>query len=288
MARVIRRLACPAAVLFGALALVLGVQPWASAASGGPAQPPAVPGPSGWSALQDQALRAVSGPGGAGSLDRVQDVGPVRTSTLSTASGQVPVVERSVVASGAGGPMDLVLSWLGGTQLVVTATSPGNASADLTLVLAPGTFQVQGRYPLGVAQARTAAVVHRGAVRARDAVIRTGGRHRSSARLASTNGCAGYAEAPTVIGSVYGPLIESTGIIDCPYPNTLGMILSIYEYGSAITTVSGGANTSGYALNAYHVCSLISGSNAFQTAELWSVNGSLYGSSSPVAYLGCA
>lgn len=279
MVRVLRRLAFPVAVLSGVLALVLalGAPPTASAATGDV----------GWTFLQDAALQAVSGPGGAGPLGGVRDVGLVRTSDLVTASGPVQVVERTVVATGVDGPMVLVLSWLGGTQLVVTEESAANASADQTLVLAPGTFQVQGQYPLGSVRATDTALVRRGSVRARDAVLGARG-HRPTARLASTNGCAGYAEAPTVIGSAYGPLIQSTGIIDCPYVNTLGMVLSIYEYGTAISTVSGGAYATGYILNAYAACSLISGSNAFQTAELWLVNGSLYGSTSPVSYLGCA
>lgn len=286
MARVLGRLASPVAVLLGAVALLLSspvlVPASAATSSGGTSSSATQPS---WSTLQGQALRAVAGVRAAGSLAPASSFGPVRTGTVTTASGPVSVEQRTLVASDNSGPVVVVLAWLGGTQLVVTEMDPWSPSSGQALVLAPGTDRVQGRYPLVRSQGLATA---QGTTRGTNAVLASVVTHRSEARLASTYGCSGHPLAPEVIGSVYGPLIQGTGVISCPLPETLGLIVGLYERSSELSTTSGGTYGTYYALNVYHACSLISGTNPFKTAQLWSVNGSLYGSTSATSYLDCA
>lgn len=278
MTRVLRWPALLAVLSLCALALVVGGEPSASVAGG------AAPGPgatllvhrSSPTTLQDQALQAVAGSGGAGPLTAASAVGPVRTLTVTTADGPIAVSEWTVVASSASGPVVLELSWLGGTQLVVTALGATAGSGGEALVLAPGGSTVQGRYPLDGSQG----------IATTSAVLRSA--PGSTARLASVDGCSGWVTAPTVIGSVFGPLIDGAGTISCGGAQTLAMIVGLYEWGSSIGGGTKSAYASSLGLTVYHACSPISGSNAFSTAMLWSVNGSRYGATSPTSYLACA
>jgi hypothetical protein len=82
-----------------------------------------------------------------------------------------------------------------------------------------------------------------------------------------------------VISSIYGPLIQGTGIIDCTSsPETLSQIIGLYM-GSTQLSNAGAAGYGDYlVVNAYSPC-YSSSAHSFQTAELWSVNGTLQGGS---------
>jgi len=92
-----------------------------------------------------------------------------------------------------------------------------------------------------------------------------------------------------VIGSVYGPLIQSTGVISCTSGSaTLGMIVGLYQGGASQLGNAGGAGWGGYlGINAYAAC-YATGLHYFQTAQLWAVNGATQpGSSSAWDVLDC-
>lgn len=286
-----------AAAVAGALALVLvgGTGAWAAvaAAPGGPTAPggPAAPGGPERSTVQGQAVQAVAGFLGDAGLQSVATSGPVVTSTVATASGPVTVLQWTLVASDASGPVVLSLSWLGGTQLVVTETRPVDGFSGETLVLVPGSSSIQGTYQVG-RSAASAAASHRVApgavaVAAHFAVLHPRGNHQR-AQLVTYLGCYPAPQNPTVIGSVYGPLIQGEGIVDCSTPRSLGIIAGIYKGYARVGTASGSGYGYYYSLNAYAPC-YASGGNYFVTTELWSVNGAQQpGTQSGWSYLDCA
>ncbi|MGH9088918.1 MAG: hypothetical protein ACRDYZ_12550 [Acidimicrobiales bacterium] len=258
--------------LVGALALVVASGTGARAATTGAPGPVQAPG-----GLQRQALTAVSGFLGDGRLQPVSASGPAVSSTVTTPQGPIPVVEWTLTTSDASGPVVLVLAWLGDTQLVVNAVRPDAGFSGETLVLAPGSSTIQGAYPLGRSVPSTSATTPRGVVDAPLAVPST------------FDGCYPAPQNPTVIGSIYGPLVEGEGIVDCAQPRTLAMIVSLYEGFSRVGTASGSTYGYYYALDAFYPCRGISGTSSFITTELWSVNGALQpGAQSGWSALACA
>jgi len=151
-----------------------------------------------------------------------------------------------------------------------------------------GTYQLPGA---SHAAATTSALRRHGrhgaAITASDGVYdATSG---AKADLAAAYGCYANPQAPGVIGSIYGPLIQSTGVIDCSSGSgTLGMIVGLYQNNGAEKGSGSGSGWGGYlGINAYAACYQTSW-NWFQTAEIWAVNGALQaGSDSGWSYLGC-
>lgn len=284
------------AALAGAAALVVAGQAGSVGAAGGatarvatavttPASAAVASTSDPWSTLEQQAIEAVNGVMGAASSEVPSAQGPIVRGTVSTADGPVSVVQRTVVMSGGSGQLLLSLSWLGGTQLVVSAMAPAGGFSGVTLVLAPGTAQVDGVYPLGGASAvPTAEVRARRAVLASDAAVPA----RRGAALAGYLGCYPAPQPPTVIGSVYGPLIDAVGVVSCPNYATIAIIAGMDEWGTEIGTASGSAYGTYYAVNVYHACYMQAAQNQFTTVQLWSVDGVLTGATSGASYLGCA
>lgn len=238
-----------------------------------------------WSSLEQQAFQALPGIMGTGALEGPTAVGPVETGTASTPQGPVSVVERTIVTSDGAGQLVLSLAWLGGTQLVVTALVPAAGFSGVTLVLAPGTAQVSGVYPLGpVVATTTADVGGSSAASISDAL----GHARSVARLAGYLGCSPYPQPPNVIGSIYGPLINAVGVTSCPNPATLAIIAGLDEWGTEIGTGGGSTFGSYLSVNVFHACYVQATQNQFTTVQLWSVDGVLTGATSAASYLGCA
>ncbi|HEY5245322.1 MAG TPA: hypothetical protein VIJ60_06605 [Acidimicrobiales bacterium] len=234
-----------------------------------------------WSSLEQTALDVTASARGDGTLDVAGLPSPVAQSTITTASGPVSLAQQTVVATDRSGVVVLDVALLGGRQLVVNEMSPGNGDQGETLVLAPGTSTVTGTYRLaGASQAtaqtaalRTASHRHGTGIVASDGVLHRGGHH--VATLATAGGCFPAPQEPGVISSIYGPLIQGTGVIDCTSSaETLSMVIGLYM-GSTQLSNAGAASYGSYlAVNSYSPCYSSSG-HWFQTAQLWSVNGTL-------------
>jgi len=247
-----------------------------------------------WSSLEQTALGVTAGARGDGTLDVVGVPSSVAQSTITTASGPVSLAQQTVVATDQSGVVVLDLALLGGRQLVVSEMSPAANDQGETLVLAPGTSTVTGTYRLaGASQAtaqtavlRTASHRHGTGIVASDGVLHRGG--HVVATLATAGGCFPAPQEPGVISSVYGPLIQGTGVIDCTSsPETLAQIIGLYM-GSTQLNNAGGATYGSYlAINTYSPC-YSSSAHSFQTAELWSINGALQtGANSGWSSLNC-
>lgn len=229
-----------------------------------------------WAALEQQALGAVTSYEGIGPLSAAGPMsGSTATSFPLTDGRQVPVQQRSVIASD-GQVLDLVL--LGGTQLVVATAS---ATGSSMMVLRPGTSTVVGAYPLVTAGGSSGG--SGGAVG-----TAAGG---PQAVLTSTPGnCYAAPGAPGVVGSIYGPLVMGVGEVVCYSSNeNISILASIDENGVQVSgTAAGSGYTSFLQVAVYSQCTPVSWTNAFQTAELWSINGVLEGGAvSSASYLGC-
>jgi hypothetical protein len=247
-----------------------------------------------WSSLEQTALGVTASARGDGTLDVVGGPSSVAQSTITTASGPVSLAQQTVVATDQSGVVVLDLDLLGGRQLVVNEMSPAANDQGETLVLAPGTSTVTGTYRLaGASQAtaqtatlRTASHRHGAGIVASDGVLHRGG--HVVATLATAGGCFPAPQEPGVISSVYGPLIQGTGVIDCTVsPETLAQIIGLYM-GSTQLNNAGGATYGSYlAINTYSPC-YSSSAHSFQTAELWSINGALQtGANSGWSSLNC-
>jgi hypothetical protein len=267
--------------LLAALLPIVGVGALALAPTAVSAATSTGSGTANWSSLEQTALGVTASARGDGSLDVAGLPSPVAQSTITTASGPVSLAQQTVVATDQSGVVVLDLALLGGRQLVVSEMSPAANDQGETLVLAPGTSTVTGTYRLaGASQAtaqtaalRTASHRHGTGIIASDGVLQRGGHH--VATLTAAGGCFPAPQEPGVISSVYGPLIQGTGVIDCTSsPETLSQIIGLYM-GSTQLSNAGGASYGSYlAINAYSPCYSSSG-HWFQTAELWSINGTL-------------
>ncbi len=247
-----------------------------------------------WSSLEQTALGVASGARGDGPLAEIGSPSSVAQSTIPTASGPVSLSQQTVVATDRSGVVVLDLALLGGRQLVVSEMSPAANDQGETLVLAPGTSTVTGTYRLsGASQAtaetaalRTASHRRGSSIVASDGVLHRGGHH--VATLTAAGGCFPAPQSPGVISSIYGPLIQGEGIIDCTSSaETLAQIIGLYM-GSTQLNNAGGATYGSYlAINVYSPC-YSSSAHSFQTAELWSVNGVLQsGANSGWSSLNC-
>ncbi len=238
-----------------------------------------------WSSLEQTALGVTAGARGDGTLDVVGVPSSVAQSTITTASGPVSLAQQTVVATDQSGVVVLDLALLGGRQLVVSEMSPAANDQGETLVLAPGTSTVTGTYRLpGASQAtaetavqRTASHRHGTGIIASDGVLHRGGHH--VATLVTAGGCYPVPEDPGVIGSIYGPLVQGTGVINCTSSaETLAEIVGLYRSSTEMSNATGSDYGSYLAINAYTPC-YSSSAHSFQTDELWAVNGTVEGGS---------
>ncbi len=240
-----------------------------------------------WATLEQQAFQAVAGYRGDGALTATGAASPVVDSSVQTATGSISVVQRTVLATDRSGTVALLLTLLGGSQLVVNEGSPADGFQGAVLVLAPGTSSVDEAYPVAASAPATTTAHHRGRGHrvATDAVVHSlavgqsqGG---NAARLAVTGGCGPAPEDPRVITSDFGPLVQGTGVIECSIAETLGIIVSIYRgLVTKVGTTNGTtAHGSTLTLNTYYACTVISGTHDFRTSEIWSVNGTDEGGS---------
>ncbi len=252
-----------------------------------------------WPTLDQTGLAAASTYRGDGALTAVGSPSPVSDSTVTTASGVISVAQRTVVADDTSGTVLVNLTLLGGRQLVVTELSPGADFAGATLVLEPGTSTVAGTYPRpgNDGTATTTGAVRHGstAVPASTATLRevSSPGHRSRHgidRLVTIGGCVPDPAPPDVIGSTFGPLVQGEGVIDCLVTETLAEIVADYRGNTHVGNTATGSDRGNWlGVDAYYGCSVISGTNGFETDELWAVNGTVEGGaqSSP-ANLHCA
>jgi hypothetical protein len=274
--RLVVILVAAALTLLGGVGAGLGLAVSTAEATGAATSPSMVTASPDWAALEQQALGAVTSYQDIGPLSAV---GPMSGSTASSfplADGRrVPVQQRSVITSD-GQVLDLVL--LGGTQLVVATAS---ATGSSMMVLRPGTSTVVGVYPLVTAGGSSGGPG--GAVG-----TAAGG---PPAVLTSTPGnCYAAPGAPGVVGSAYGPLVMGVGEVVCYSSNeNISILASIDENGVQVSGTAGGSGyTSFLQVAVYSQCTPVSWTNAFQTAELWSINGVLEGGAvSSASYLGC-
>lgn len=216
-----------------------------------------------WSSLEQNALQAVSGYQDVGPLSAAGPLSDTAQSSFTEADGQqIPVVQRSVATSD-GQALNLTL--LGGTQLVVTTAS---AVGGTIVVLQPGTSTVSEAYALGSPGESTAPST--------PATSAAGG---ATAVLTAAGGCFADPGAPGVIGSIYGPLVMGVGEVQCSYSDEdISILASIDENGVQVSGTAGGSAYSSYLqVVVYSECTPVSWTNAFQTAELWSINGVLQG-----------
>ena len=267
--------------IVGVGALAVAPATTSAAASAGTSTSSGAPN---WSSLEQTALGVTATARGDGALDEAGSPTAVAESTIPTSSGSVSLAQQTVVATDQSGVVVVDLALLGGRQLVVSEVSPAANDQGETLVLAPGTSTVTGTYRLaGASQAtaQTAALrtASRGGTRivASNAVVHRGGRH--VATLTAAGGCFAAPQSPGVISSVYGPLIQGEGIIDCTSSaETLAEIIGLYMSSTQLNNAGGATYGSYLALNTYSPCYSSSG-HWFQTAELWSINGTLQGGS---------
>jgi len=276
--RLVMRLLIAGLVLAGGTVGALGLSAATAAtlASASTAPPSPLSSPPDWATLEQQALGAVASYQRIGPLAATGGLSPAAASSFTLADGTaVPVVQRSVTTSD-GQVLDLVL--LGGRQLVVTAAS---SVGGAVVVLEPGSSQVSAAYPLAATS---------GSSNGPGAPVGTG-TGGASAVLTSTPGYC-YAEpgTPGVVGSIYGPLVMGVGEVICySSAENISILASIDENGSQVSGTSGASGyTSLLQVAVYSQCTPVGWDNAFQTAQLWSINGTLEGGAvSPVAWLGC-
>lgn len=238
-----------------------------------------------WLDLQQTALTVVGQYRGHGPVGMVGQPSSPSSSSMTTPSGVVSVTQEFIEASDQAGTVVVQVVLLGGQQLVVSEMNPEQGYEGATLVLQPGSSAIAGVYPLHGQASGTSdsdATVHRsirrsrGAVQAIDATSSSSG-HRVD-RLVTIGGCHPAPQAPGVISSMYGYLIQGEGVIECYNSETLSLIVSIYEGSTHVGTTAGGSGSGIiYGLDAYAYCNVISGTNSFHTAQLWSVNGNLQG-----------
>jgi hypothetical protein len=143
-------------------------------------------------------------------------------------------------------------------------------SPSSVLVLSPGTSQVS-----------QAVAVHSSPVS-----------QAASTDDGASNMCFPVVDAPTVIGSMFGPLIDAYLWVDCVGgPYSISAYGALTEWvGSAKTLSTGGGSVYGYgySFNLYEPC-YASGLNYFQDGLLASYDGSgLFGGTSAWIPLGCA
>lgn len=250
-----------------------------------------------WSSYDQDALSAAATYRGDGTLTMTSTPSAVTDAPAAASStGQIAVSQQTVTASDGSGTVLLVLALLGGTQLVVNEIGQSSGGSGAALVLQAGTSSIAGAYPLtqpSTTATTTARVTARRAVHEAHAVDtgtrHHGGHHARRGPVLATSNCWPEPYAPVVISSIFGPLIDGLGVVACNVFATMSLIVSVFRGGTRVGTVMGGTGGGTWlGINAYAVCTHISGSHLFHTAQLWAVNGVYQGgATSPNAWLHC-
>ncbi|HVX23125.1 MAG TPA: hypothetical protein VHB02_17425 [Acidimicrobiales bacterium] len=220
-----------------------------------------------WQSWQADALHAVSTIRDQGPVTLAALPGPISVSLVDTSSGPITIEQQSIEAQDGSGKVDLTLASLDGQQLTVTVAG---ASSATVLVLDPNGTTIQHEYQVPTIQTSS----HHG---------------RARVHLVTIGGCHPYAYPPMVIGSIFGPLVDGLGTINCSVTEDLAAIVSLYIGGTHVGATATGSDSGTYlGVNSFFSCSS-GGPNTFHTAELWSVNGVVQGgTTSTGASLGCA
>jgi hypothetical protein len=275
----LRSILVAASAVAGLLGAVAPVA-FQTAASADPAPIPA----SDWPALFGQAFTAVQAYDNAGPVVAMSGNSTPINTWLQTPSGRVAVNQSSELASDSDGTMLVGVSDLGEQQLVVDALDP-DSGTGVTLVLQPATEDVASSHRLHPATANAGKDKGKGEGKGKN----TGAGSTGVATPATAGGCYPTPTTPVVVGSVFGPLVQGTGIVSCPYsPESISLIADLYRWGASAGN-SGGGSTYGtsLAINVFSACHA-SGANPYDTGELFSVNGyEQYGARSGTSWLGC-
>lgn len=212
-----------------------------------------------WIDWLSQSITAAQGVQALGPNVTASDLSAVDRSTLALADGSsVEIDQRTALVSDGTTTVLLGMTVLGEQQLIVDVISPSSGDAS-TLVLTPGGTGVDENIK-----------------------VRHGHRSTPAGAVAPlvAGGCYASPDAPYVIGSAFGPLVKGIGVVSCPDGNeSLSVIASLYERTSSGSThVGNGGSASVFgtylAVDAYAACSPSTG-HQFQTAQLWSVKGTL-------------
>lgn len=218
-----------------------------------------------WPSLVLQAEAAIAAKTGSPVPEAITPLSATTTANVQTVTGGVvQASETTFMATASGANYTIGLTLLGGQQLLVDYGTPGSSVIDV-LTLVPGTSQIAS-----AAQLSSQAGVQ-----------------------PDTSNCYPIAYSPTVVGTIYGPLIEGIGGAGCSYsPEVLGAIVALYSNGSGVGNASGGSSSpnavySYIAPYDYAPC-YSSSANAFNTAVIYSVNGTVAGGgSSGNSWLDC-
>ncbi|MDA8356218.1 MAG: hypothetical protein M0Z95_07995 [Actinomycetota bacterium] len=242
-----------------------------------------------WTTLEGTALAVAGKYIGGSPLRPAGPLGPIVTSNVDTTGEAISVAQRTLPATsgaGSGATVQMQLVLLGDVQLVVDVESLDGSFQGAALVLAPGTHTVESVVPVPGSETSATAIV----TTARAATDPVGTANAAMSVPLTFPGCYGNPQPPVVIGSVFGPLIQGEGIVECLSPEPLGLIVSIYQGNTRVGNAAGGTGTGTYLpIDAYAQCVVTSGTHNFVTAELYSVAGYLQGSAtSPSATLHCA
>jgi hypothetical protein len=311
--------------LFVAVCVLGGSVGFMSAsAQAAPIPSPNAPSSTDWPTLVDQAFAAVQNYDGAGPVTAIGPLSSPMTSWVSTPNGMIAVNQLSVLASDQSGQFLVGVSDLAQQQLVVADVDP-NSGAGTTLVLQPSSEPVGGSDPSdnpnpgwpwwwffgwgvsGFANSLTAGVSpaidggsakphvkhpHFSGIEHAYKMSEPTGDATTAGGLSPNlaGGCYAQPTTPIVVGSMFGPLVQGTGIVNCPFaPQSISVLASLYKNSHGVGN-GGGASTYGtsLAVNVFAGCSP-GGSNLYNTAQLWTLNGSLQsGAQSAVTRLGCS
>jgi hypothetical protein len=215
-----------------------------------------------WSALESEALTAVAARTGA-NVEATSVLSSENDLSVQTTSGAVEEgAERTLTATIGGKNASIGLTFLGGAQLLVNYWSADSTTVEV-LALTPGTSRVSSSSQMSGATSTTPA-------------------GQGVVALTSSN-CYPFAYSPTVIGSIFGNLIEAIGGAACSYaPEVLGAIVGLYSNGSGIGSGTAGSSSpaSVYSYTApydYYPCYSSGSASPFQTAVIYSISGTVVG-----------
>lgn len=257
-----------------------GADPGGFGGPGGPGSPPALPAGD-WPTLFNQAFSAVQSYENAGPVTGTSTNSTPVNSWLHTPSGDVAVNQSSELATDNTDTLLIGVSDLGEQQLLVNIIIPGTGDPT-TLVLAPASQGSQGGESAQALHGSIQEIV-KGKERKAPSAGGAGGLTPDT-----DGGCYEEPTAPVVVGSVFGPLVQGTGVVDCPLgAESVSLIATLYRWSTSVASGGGSTYGSSLAVNVYSACNP-SGNNPYATAELFSVNGSLAGgATSKTEWLGC-
>ena len=221
---------------------------------------------------------------GDGTLTITGTPSSITDSTVVTASGTITVAQRSIVEAV---PMTreewfsfwrcwVAANWRSPrwTRLLTSRGTRWSSDRGPRRLPGPTPYPARTNRPPRCPPLRT------GSAMARNAALlqRRGKGDQPNARLVTIGGCFPNPQPPGVIGSTFGPLVDGEGIITCGTSESLAEIVALYRGSTHVgTTATGSGGGTFLGINSYYGCSVISGTHAFQTDELWAVNGTVRG-----------